>query len=180
MYSAICPDCGKAIQLPMPGGMWADCPHCLFYGWVPPLAQPTPQPPTTPQPTPSLESYLVMGGYAAGTNMRPLIPPTSPAPQPATTAQRNRQVASLDISVFADAVYETLLALLQRTRPLPTLPAAWERLQVALETLHRALGGAHMGEYAPDMDAVGDAIVAVTVAQLAALEAAGQMCGSEA
>jgi len=71
-------------------------------------------------------------------------------------------------------VYQALLALPVATFAAP-LPASWDRLQEALDTLHAALGGRHMGEYAPSGEPVAEAVLGVTTRALLLLWAVGRM-----
>jgi hypothetical protein len=84
------------------------------------------------------------------------------------------QVGALDLGDFAEEVYQKLLTLPVSAFETP-LPTAWDRLQDALDTLHAALGGRHMGEYAPSGESVAEAVVGVTARTLLLLWAVGRM-----
>lgn len=56
-----------------------------------------------------------------------------------------------------------------------SLSQVWDRIQDAMGALFEALGGRHMGDYAPDLEAVSRAMTLVGAWYIVALQIAGQM-----
>src|SRR5487761_2755897 len=106
-------------------------------------------------------------GYTNAASPTPPAPPTTPAAttQPATPATMQATPAQM-----RDEARELVFALAgdiaEALRDLPdadwrlSVAAAYERLQEAHTPLYEALGGRHMGDYAPDTHHVHRAVVA--------------------
>jgi hypothetical protein len=168
MYSASCPDCGAIIHTNVGGLIWAGCPLCPFYGQVLAMPRVNAPPPTFPPLAPGI-SNGTDGAFLAK------LAQAQSAPVSATDPHGGLTVGGVDVGAFAEEVYLALvkLPLSDQTQP---LPPAWDGVQRALDTLYEALGGArHLGDYAPDVDAVGEAIIGVTTRLLLTLFAVGHM-----
>lgn len=191
MYQAICPSCGHiqsvAVPPPVPATLWRVCARCGMASTMAlqPLAAPvSPNTMTAspPQPQPFTKfQHLHPGALGPAFQSFTTLDPTAGDGEEAEVSERDRWLAALreqvyalaaDVCAEARGVSDAEMAL--------GLAAAYHRIQDAHAALYRALGGSHMGEYAPGRVDVDRALATLWLWLMAVRQAAERMRDGEA